>query len=147
MSIIYRGKLAVVQKLLEKHSEMINDVSSAGESALFHAILSGSLETVVALLEAGADLTSVASKGMTAFHHAASRDHFEILEVLAVHPDGEVMIDHKDKYGRSALDVAQVSGVPPGVFTSHTCCLWRRSYVCSLNVTVKLISVSMLITI
>lgn len=93
---------------------MINDVSSTGESALMYAILSGSLETVAVLLERGADLATVASKGMTAFHHAASRDHHEILEVLAVHADGEredegaMIIDIKDKYGRSPLDLAQV---------------------------------------
>jgi ankyrin repeat protein len=106
----YRGKHNVVKKLLEKHSEMINDVSSNGENALMHGILSGSLETVVALLEAGCDLSVVADKGMTAFHHAASRDHYDILEVLAVHPEGERVMDARDKYGRSPLDLAQVGG-------------------------------------
>jgi len=106
-----RGKYNAVQAVLEKHSEMINDVSGTGESALFYAILSGSLETVVVLLEAGADLTTVASKGMTVFHQAAVRDHSEIVEVLAVHPDAEAVIDLRDKYKRSALDVAQESGL------------------------------------
>ena len=87
---------------------MINDESSDGETALVHGILSGNLETVVALLEGGAELNTVGKKNMTPFHEAAKRDHHEILEVLAVHPDGEVVINGKDKYGRSALELAQV---------------------------------------
>jgi ankyrin repeat protein len=102
---------------------MINDVSSTGESALFYAILSGSLETVVALLEAGADLNEIANKGMNVFHHAAVRDHSEILEVLAVHPDAEKVIDLRDKYGRSALDVAQVCDKVLSVIASCCMCL------------------------
>lgn len=102
-----RGKYNTVLKILEKHSEMVNDVSSTGETALMYSILSGSLETVVALLENGADIDAVADKGMTVFHHAAHRDRHEILEILAVHPQAEEVIDVKDKYGRTALDLAQ----------------------------------------
>ena len=103
-----RGKYNTALKILEKHSEMVNDVSSTGETALMYSILSGSLETVVALLENGADIDAVADKGMTVFHHAAHRDRHEILEILAVHPQAEEVIDVKDKYGRTALDLAQV---------------------------------------
>lgn len=115
-----------MQKILDKHSEMINDVSSSGDSALMYGILSGSLETVVALLEGGADLSIVASKGLTPFHQAAKRDHHEILEVLAVHPDGEFLIDEKDKYGRSALDIAKV-------LTVTTICAHVTYFLCLSN--------------
>ena len=109
---------------------MINDVSSNGENALMHGILSGSLETVVVLLEAGADLSATGNRGLTAFHHAANRDHPDILEVLAVHPDGEQVIDLKDKYGRSPLDLAQVRMNCIMVVILHVS---HYSYCCSLS--------------
>jgi hypothetical protein len=66
MSAAIAEDIPTVQRLLSEGSVPVDGKNEAGETALMHAAVGGSIEAVHALLDYGADLNSQDSQGWTA---------------------------------------------------------------------------------
>jgi ankyrin repeat protein len=67
---------------LVSHGAEVNHKGSDGRSALMWACASGKIETVMYLLEQGADYTLTNSEGLTALDWAEDAEHKEIAELI-----------------------------------------------------------------
>lgn len=109
------GALAVVQRLLhhpdEKRRAKVNQTNDRGWSALHEACSQGHRQMVLALLEAGADV-SQGDLNTTALQAAASGGHGDIIKILLAHG---AELDQKTRGSVTALCVAVEVGSTEGV--------------------------------
>ena len=81
------GYVEVVKELLENTDIDVNHVNNLGWTALMEAIVlsdggKGQQETIKLLIEYGADVNILDSKGVTPLQHAKSRGFTKIIEIL-----------------------------------------------------------------
>lgn len=70
------------QSMVEEDTSLVDCKDKEGMTAMHHAALYGSVETIEVLLELQFDDEARDKKGRTALHLAASRGHSEIIELL-----------------------------------------------------------------
>jgi ankyrin repeat protein len=87
--------------------EDVNQVAADGDRPIHVACVRGSLEDVIALVEAGAEVNAVGDLGYTPLHFAASLGLAEIAEALLSH---KADLNAKNEFGETPLDVAKVAG-------------------------------------
>jgi hypothetical protein len=68
------GDLPAVRKLLSEGAVLVDATNDAGETALMHAAVGGSLETLHALLDSGADVDAQDLQGWTALMKVRARE-------------------------------------------------------------------------
>lgn len=85
--------------------DTVNILNKQGESALILSIISGHIPNVEALIKAGGDVNAVIYKNYTPLIFAARRNYFDIVKLLV---EAGANINHRDKFGQSALDHAVV---------------------------------------
>jgi ankyrin repeat protein len=117
----------LIRRELEKNPGELNERGSGGQTPLMHAVLSGKLNAVKALLELGADATIGEKDGYTPMHGAGFQGRADIVPLLKaygldpndVHRDGYAPI-HRACWGREERHAATVqafidAGVDPQV--------------------------------
>ena len=133
-----RGKPGVMEVLLEADPTGINMSTSTGETVLMSSVISRNAKCVAVALGAGAAVEAVDKKRRNALMYAASRNLADIAQILI---DRGCDLDHKDKYGFSALDLAYVSNLFASLITLMDSS-WPSSlsfeimitYICVINI-------------
>ena len=103
-----KGKLELVQHLVENYPDMLTIRDKAGRSPYLIAGFSRSVELVKFLISKGCDVMNKDSKGRTVLHKACQERKLELAQYLVEnYPD---MLTIRDKGGRSPYLVAGYSG-------------------------------------
>lgn len=102
-----KGNAAYIGVLLKQSGILVDQPDSDGVSALFHAVISGRLDAVAALLDGKASPDIASSKGLTPLSYAAGAGHQEILEMLV---KAGAALDVPSTDGRTALSNAAGNG-------------------------------------
>lgn len=76
-------------------------------NALIQAVLSNDIEKVRVLLNTGYDVNEQDEQKMTALLHSCAEQNEEIMKVLI---EANAEVNHKNKNGFSALDIATIAG-------------------------------------
>ncbi|WP_010598281.1 ankyrin repeat domain-containing protein [Rickettsiella massiliensis] len=98
------GHLAVVEALIENGAQ-VNVQDIFGRTPLHWAAENGHVGVVEKLIENGANVDSKdISSDKTPLHWAAQNGHLAVIEKLIAHG---AQVDIEDKYGRTALDLAE----------------------------------------
>ncbi|MGH9759542.1 MAG: ankyrin repeat domain-containing protein [Blastocatellia bacterium] len=99
----FYGDLQTVVALLERSPDGVNCRGPAGLTPLMHAIMGGHVETMIVLMEAGADVNLAAEDGSTALLKACLWSLEDVVELLiAYHAD----VNARDIEGWTALKIA-----------------------------------------
>ena len=75
-------KKAELTELLIVNGADLNAVSTAGQTALMYAALTGNSKIVETLLQKGADINVISKSGMTALGYAEEKEHPHIVQML-----------------------------------------------------------------
>ncbi|MBV8389978.1 MAG: ankyrin repeat domain-containing protein [Mucilaginibacter sp.] len=95
---IYRNDLESLQQW--RSHDIIDSLDKDGRSAVFHAVLIGSVDIIKDLFEADPNLNLKDNKGWTPLHYAAQNYLINIAELLI---DNGADIEIKDDYGNTPL--------------------------------------------
>lgn len=98
-------------KLLKAKGASLNEIDFMGASALHIAIRSGDPETVKYVLENAKDLPMHASYHINPIHTLALAKHNnkEITRIVLAHPTLKSLINEKDYFGHTPLDIARIN--------------------------------------
>jgi ankyrin repeat protein len=123
LSVARTGDVALMRMLLDKHANpngattvdrltpLMAALSGGGGRRGARAGTSNPMPAIQLLIERGADVKAVNSRGMTAMHYAARTGNDPAVQVLADHG---ARLDAKDRLGRTPADMAN------GVLTAVT---------------------------
>ena len=92
-----------VATLLDENSNMVENKSATGHTALHYAAQSGHSEIVKLLLERTANINAVTDEYSTALHLASEEGELDVVKLLI---DGKVDVNAQDLDGRTALHKA-----------------------------------------
>lgn len=96
------------QTRVAKDSVLKGEILFEGVTTLMIAAGAGNMESVVALINAGADVNAASKKGTTALIAAAAQGHLEVAIILVENNADLYNLDT----GRTALEAARYSGSP-----------------------------------
>lgn len=99
----FNGSKVMVNELLRRGARIEQRDTENGRTPLIQAACLGSLDTVQALLVAGADTSAKDHRGQTALMRASMRGMFAIVDVLLRTPGAASMMELKDNDGNTAL--------------------------------------------
>ena len=103
-----KGKLELVQYLVDNYSEMLTIRDKTGISPFLQTGFSGSVQLVKYLMSRGCDVYDKDSSGRTVLHKACGKGKLELVQYLVDnHPD---MLTIRDKTGQSPFILTGFSG-------------------------------------
>ena len=97
----------IVELLLNKGNANAQFADSLGRTALYHAVHSGQANTVLALINWGAQQDVIDSEGRSLLSLACLQGHVEVAQLLIEHSLDE---NHKDDHGSTPLHLAAAEG-------------------------------------
>jgi hypothetical protein len=100
-------KAAEVVRVLAEAGANVNAPGPFGQTPVFNAASSGSLEAVKALVAAGADVNAANEYKIAPLSTAAEQGHLEIVKALIA---AGADVNNREQYGGSAIQVAVLRG-------------------------------------
>lgn len=94
---VQKDDVDLIRQAYDENPSLIESVGVGGQTPLVHAVLTGKLEAVKALLELGADTSSTEKDGYTVLHAAGFQGRAEILKEL-LQKGLDPLDQHKDGY-------------------------------------------------
>jgi ankyrin repeat protein len=98
------GKLARVQRMVNRNRSLVNASDTDGWTQLHHAAAAGRYEVSAFLISRGADVNFRNKKGDTPLHMAVLRNRADVVRLLMLN---NARIDIKNNYGDTPLSIAR----------------------------------------
>ena len=101
--VLQRYKAEELPAFVEIPLESVNQIGNFGERPLHVACGRASMEEIVALVEAGADVNAPGDMRSTPLHESVTRGHIAAIQYLLDHGASP---DLKNEFGATAIDIA-----------------------------------------
>lgn len=85
LAAVFLANTARVKSLLQLHPHLATSVDGLGDQPIHHAARNGDTEIVLLLIEAGADVNAINSRGHTVLYCAGGHGHLETVKLLLGH--------------------------------------------------------------
>ena len=99
------GLTTIVENILEISPDKVSESDSCGTTALHLSAMSGWIDTVNVLLDAGACPTRVNEEGKLPLHYAAGAGHVDVIKILMKH----TVMDGSNDTSHSGLPIQQAA--------------------------------------
>ena len=103
---VYENQVENVRALVVRKHPM-SRAGGDGRTAMMWGSIQGSYDSLVLILEAGAQINIVDEAGNNSLYHAAENGHIEVVELLLTH---NAEIDRENRDGRTPLMAAARAG-------------------------------------
>ena len=106
------GSVELLQMILDRkdHRVNINALATGSITPLHLCSMLGHHQVARLLLLSGASLELKDGQGMTAIHHAASKGHLDMVNLLGEHDEEMMLLSQRDQSGQTALHHAVEKG-------------------------------------
>jgi len=101
------GRADSVAEALDQEPRLLYQKDASGYTALHHAAVGGHLDVIEVLLDKGAKLDAIGSRGETALYLAASKGNYEVVKLLSEHGAN---VDRASSDGKTPLHRAAMAG-------------------------------------